>query len=328
MSIDSTTVIIRSVGERTEALCRRIILNQGIPESNVFTVRETPFSAAMKKSFEIGIDQDLAWTLCVDADILLRENIIKTMIEVANKQRNNVCEIQGFILDKFFGGVRQGGPHLYRTSLLPKVLKAIPPEGENIRPETHALNTMKKMGYPWHTIALLTGLHDFEQYYRDIFRKAMVQSNKHLNWIEVFVPYWREKAKTDYDYYVALSGLAAGIMNAEELFINAEQPIYNDLYLKANINEKQELCASSYNIDQVERIISQWQEPEEYISRNASMSGLDLIKAEVMIQKSKRGKIKVKVAEFGLIKAFTWFLGRFLRKSGDLLCGYIEGVKK
>ncbi len=328
MSIDSATVIIRSVGERTEDLCRKIILNQGVPESNIFIVREVPFSAAMKKSFEVGIDHGLTWTLCVDADILLREDTIYKMIKAANKQRDNVCEIQGFVLDKFFGGVRQAGQHLYRTSLLPKVIKAIPAEGDNIRPETHALNMMKKMGFPWRTIALLTGLHDFEQYNRDILRKSIVHSHKHLNWMEVFVPYWKEMAKTDCDYDVALSGLAAGIMNYEKVFINVEQPIYHELFLKANIKEKPKLCAGSYNINEVERIISQWQEPEEYISRYSNINGLDIIRAEVMIQKSKLGTIKRKTAELGFIKTFPWLFGRFLRRSGDILCSYIEGAEK
>ena len=325
MSIDSATVTIRSVGERTEALCKKLILDQGISESNVFNVRKAPFSAAIKKSFEIGIEHGLPWTLCVDADVLLRENAIKKMIDLANQQKDNVCEIQGFILDKFFGGARQGGPHLYRTALLPKILKAIPAEGVNIRPETHALNTMKNLGFPWLSVTLLTGLHDFEQYNRDIFRKSIVQAHKHLDLMNVFVPYWREMAKTDYDYFVALSGVAAGILHYGDVFINVNQSIYSDLFSIEGIKEKAELCINDYSTDIIEAIIASWEEPDEYKNILPEVYSLGLRNKNIVYRENVLiDLLKKKLIDLGVVKFFIWLTSVALKKMGYKLLRVIE----
>jgi hypothetical protein len=123
---DKVTIIIRSVGERTEKLCRELILAKGVFAENVVVVREAPFSAVMRKSFETGIQLGLPWTFCVDADLLLRPGAVEKMLHLGDAQPENVCEIQGYILDKFYGRPRQGGVHLYRTAILPLVLASIP----------------------------------------------------------------------------------------------------------------------------------------------------------------------------------------------------------
>ena len=72
-SIDGVTVVIRSVKERTEELCKKLILQQGIPEENLFIIHERPFSRAMRVGYQLGIDRNLPWTLYIDADVFLRD---------------------------------------------------------------------------------------------------------------------------------------------------------------------------------------------------------------------------------------------------------------
>src|SRR6056297_1819677 len=123
--VENVIVIIRAAGERTEELCKKLILEQGIAEEYVKIIHEVPFSAALKKSYELGIESGKKWTFCVDADVLLRPHSVRKLTELADKQPENVCEIQGYMMDKFFGGIRRGGVHLYRSSLLPLVLQNI-----------------------------------------------------------------------------------------------------------------------------------------------------------------------------------------------------------
>ena len=317
------SVIIRSVGERTEALCKKLILEQGVPEENVVIVKEAPFSAAMKKSFQIGIELRLPWTFCVDADVLLRPDSIKQLLGFADKQKNNVAEIQGLVLDKFFGGPRPAGNHLYRTSLLEKVIEKIPREGISIRPEYYTLNRMKKAGYPWYNISLLVGLHDFEQYNLDIFRKCMVHAYKHLGWMEVFVPYWQKSMKQDNDYHVALSGLAAGIMHCEDMYIDVNQTVYSMLFARANIEEKKELNNNTSLAD-VEAIIHKWQEPAEFINNQPKGFKVDFRRVRVLNPVSKLDFLKSKNDEIGCVRLFPWLFGRVLEKTGARLCGFLE----
>ena len=44
-----TIFVIRSVGERTEQLCEKLLIDQDIPLKNIQIIREAPFSAALKK---------------------------------------------------------------------------------------------------------------------------------------------------------------------------------------------------------------------------------------------------------------------------------------
>jgi len=77
---DHVHVIIRSAGERTMHLCKQLIIEQGVSADNLSVVNEAPFSAALKKSFELGMERGLKWTLCIDADVLLRPGAVETML--------------------------------------------------------------------------------------------------------------------------------------------------------------------------------------------------------------------------------------------------------
>jgi hypothetical protein len=264
VSLNSTTIIIRSVRERTEALCKKLILEQGVPENAIHIINEAPFSKAMKVGFETGIAEKRPWTFCVDADLLLRPGSVLRMLQHAEKQPQNVCEIQGFVLDKFFGGARRGGVHLYRTSLLDKVIKEIPSEGIDIRPETYALTAMQRSGYPWHTVEELVGLHDFEQAHEDVFRKCFVQAHKHLNLTELFIPFWRSNSSLDIDYQVALAGYGEGIRHFGDVRIDNRAKYFLDAMLSLELNPKNDIAIDDWNLSRVESIITNWEEPSEY----------------------------------------------------------------
>lgn len=264
MSLDSVTVVIRSVKERTESLCKKMILDQGVPKESIFVINEAPFSKAMKIGFEIGIAEKRPWTYCVDADLLLRPQSILNLIGHADKQPANVCEIQGFILDKFFGGARKGGVHLYRTSLLNKVIEFIPSEGKNIRPEAHTLNSMRAAGYPSLTVKELVGLHDFEQTHEDIFRKCFVHAHKHLGYTDLFLPFWRSKSHNDLDYKIALAGFGEGVKHFGEVRIDKREKYFQEAMRDLEVSSKMEIDLSEWSLERVESIINTWVEPPEY----------------------------------------------------------------
>src|SRR5690625_6568849 len=114
------------------------------------------------------------------------------MITRAEKKPQNICEVQGFLLVMFFGGIRKCGIHLYRSETLPEVMKQIPPEGVTMRPESQTLQNMKKLGYTRSEISYVVGLHDEEQYNSDIYRKVFVHGVKHTKRIHLFDNKWKE----------------------------------------------------------------------------------------------------------------------------------------
>lgn len=265
MQLEAVTVIIRSVGERTEALCKQLIADQGVSENAIFVVNEAPFSQAMKVGFEIALAEERPWTHCVDADVLLRKGSIANMLAHAERQPDNICEIQGFVLDKFFGGARKGGVHLYRTALLDKAIRLIPPEGEDIRPETHTLNAMQAKGHPWRTVRELVGLHDFEQRNEDIFRKCFVHAHKNLNYAQIFLPWWLSQSLHDADYKVAVAGFAEGLKNFDNVRIDIRQSCFQGAVKNFELDTKGNIVPSEWSLATIDRKIEEWIEPVEYV---------------------------------------------------------------
>lgn len=321
ISLDNVTVIIRSIEERTEQLCKKLIFEQGIQEKDLFIVCEVPFSKSMKVSFETGIKQNKKWTFCVDADVLLRPGSIKKAIQFAENQKENVCEVQGFVLDKFFSGPRQAGNHLYRTSLLDKVIARIPDEGVNIRPESYTLVQMKKDGYPWKKIPYVLGIHDSEQYNFDIYRKAFVQAEKHLDHAELFIPHWKKNVDDDPDYRIALHAFSDSIKNTRKLFINSEQDIYKTRFEEAGFKEKKELNLDDYSLDRIEEIIKNWEVDENYYELHPYSQGLD------SRLKASNRKLKMSVKKRGIYKSSVLVLSKMFGKISKVLGDQVSHPK-
>jgi len=256
--IDQVTIIIRSVGERTEKLCKKLILDQGVPEKNLFIIREKPFSRAMRVGYQKGIDNGLKWTYCIDADILLKKGAVLEMFEIAEKQPEEVFTISGRMVDKFFNTARRVGNHLFRTSSLSSMISHIVPyEKEGIRPETDAKNKLIEKGGVEHKVKCIIGLHDFEQHYEDIARKTFVHANKHVEYLGEFVPYWKDNADNDEDFKVALIGLAEGLKSFEYVKINDEnfdllKELINHSFIKKSENVD---CFEINNFKKIQNII-------------------------------------------------------------------------
>lgn len=283
-SLFSVAVVIRSSGERTEASCRDLILAQGVPPESVFTIMERPFSRALRIGFEIGLAAGKPFTLFVDADLLLRAGSIKGMVDRAKSQPPHVCEIQGYCLDKLFGGVRAGGAHLYRTALLSEVISSIPEDGVAIRPESLALERMAAKGFQRVVVPELIGLHDFDQDPEDIFRKCFVHARKHEPYIPLFVSLWRARAEVDDDYRVALSGLAAGIQYHDPVTIDFDAP-YSRPTSGMLLSKKPRLKETDWNLEKVEEVLSSWQEPELFRSHKPfGMVASNASKLAVLLQ--------------------------------------------
>lgn len=218
--LDNISVIIRSVNERTEHLCK-VIAERQVSPVNVFLIHETPFSKAVRKGFEIGIDSGKDWTLTLDADVLLKENAIIDLVTFAEGLDENYFEVQGNILDKIFCIPRNGGPHLFRTKYLKKAITFIPAEGSSLRPESTVFKRMLHEGYHYYNNMEIYGIHDYFQYYKDIYRKCFLQAHKHRRFLSYFHNIWNEKSQNDFDYQVALWGLNSGKIFTDTVFVDA-----------------------------------------------------------------------------------------------------------
>lgn len=267
--LDNITVVIRSVGERTEKACYNTILKQVVKE-NVFIVNEKPFSEAVRRNFEIGIKQNLQWTLSVDADLILTDNAIKTMVDEFSKLESSCFIYQGWVYDKFLKDFRTGGPHLYRTSLLKKAIEFIPNEGASLRPESSTYIAMKELGHGYFVGSKYYGLHDFEQNKHDIYRKFFLHAKKHRNLVSKFLNSWKNNILIDEDYLFALKGLTDGLLYNDEVFVDAAffKEKSNLVFGELNILEKNSLL-DDFAFDEYFRIA------EETLFKEKRKLGID-----------------------------------------------------
>ena len=91
--VQDLLAVIRSANERTEATCYNL-LSQQIPTENIVLIHERPFSLALAKSYLVGIEHGLSWTLCIDADVLVTDEAVDYVRRIAKSTPGDWFAIQ------------------------------------------------------------------------------------------------------------------------------------------------------------------------------------------------------------------------------------------
>ena len=311
-----TVFVIRSVNERTEALCKKLIIDQGVDAKDIEIVREFPFSKALEVSYEIGRKSDRDWLFCIDADVLLRPYSIKKMMIAAQRQSPKVFEVQSYIFDKFFGNIRVGGVHLYRTNFLNQSIQILNKSDQSTRPEATILKQMEIKGYPYVIVPEVVGLHDFEQHSFDIFRKSFVYSHKHMERMHEIVPFWRGLSTLDEDYVTALFGFSEGIKYCDAMKIDNTLPEIHAGWKKYSSVQKAILEINKIDLMTIES----WY----YKGINAKKNGMFkplpfLSNKKSTVVRTVLDQILYLYRELGPINAFSFLIGSVLKKAGKKL---------
>lgn len=208
-------VVIRSAGERTRDVCKQIILNE-LPEQDVKIIELTPFEEALRESYKIGIQSNKEWLITIDADVIPRSEFISDISTLTNKVSDDLFAFKPMIYDKILMKYRLAGIRVYRNKYLKEAYEFIPDDGQQIRPEEYTVNIMEKEGYKTKIFEYVGGLHDFEQYYRDIYRKAFFHSTKHLSQVAELIEHWKKRSIEDPDYTVIVKGAVDGLLSKKK----------------------------------------------------------------------------------------------------------------
>ncbi len=310
---EEIAVVIRTTKERTLGLCHKLIADQ-VRQENVFVVEEAPASRMVRRTHEVGLESRLPWLLAVDADVLVRVGAIEELYHAARCTPEHVFLIMPNILDKFAGGIRPGGLQLFRTSLCPLALEHLPDESVT-RPDSHVRLALKDAGHPHVQIDVVAGLHDYHQYYRDLYRKGFKYAKKWRRMIPLFESFWTRVADQDPDYRVALWGLRAGQVY-DGLFVVDVRKYPQQLVTMLNmagLQEKPELPADAITGEEIARYIDDHRPPPEYydfmeIDSTSTRWGYFL------------GRIKREgLRRTGPIWFVPWLLGALLKRSGTVI---------
>lgn len=213
--------VLRSCGERTEALCRRL-LEQQLPDgASLSVVSGVPFEKTLRDCYETAIAAGADWTLTVDADLLLAPGAVDRLLRLAAGMPPEHLQLEGRAFDLIQGRWREVGHRVYRTALLPKALALLPAPGEVIRPESATIKRLGAQGHRSRIVDSPVGLHDFAQYRRDLYRKAFTHAAKHRSRAGRIIERCADRRTADDDYLVMLKGIWDGLLHQGPVQLDA-----------------------------------------------------------------------------------------------------------
>ena len=198
---------------------------------NICLIKNKPFPIAHIESVENAIQSNARWALLLDADILLKENAIESMISEAEKITSPFFQYNFRILDRGFCGETYG-VHLYSVKSLNQAIQYKEVCLSAQRPENQMCYLMAHhAGIPSISSQVTVALHGYEQYYSDLYRTTFVRAIKyrrHQNYMfSVYREYTFSNDADDLDYKFMFWGLVDGMIYG---YSNETAPLDSNFY--------------------------------------------------------------------------------------------------
>jgi len=281
-------------------------------------VEKAPFEEALRSSYEAGIISGKKWTMTLDGDVLLDSRAITTLIQAAETMPSHFVELEGLIYDKLLGRYRQAGHRVYRTELLPLALEQIPAAGTQIQPEYFTVRNMCRLGHPSRFVPEIVGLHDFEQYHVDLYRKALVHSKKHAQSLSGLIVRAAQSMHDDTDFKVLLKGIWDGLIEPANVTIDVHR--YKEqarLALESlGVEEKEPIS----NIESFVTTFPQFYGTVRSAHSSTATEALDMIKEDGTTQSADGHKrTSRRIVDNGLLRGSIGRFGSLLRMVGERL---------
>ena len=179
--MDRFGVFIRSIGERTEALCTESVRNS-VLEASVHVIQNVyPAQAAYEQMFakaqECGYDVFLG----LDADVILQADWLQIVSQKIKQLQDKQWFVFSFPMrDAFKGQVSQGN-HFYNGAYVDEALSILKTKvAHSLRPESMIRHHVAAASPYFKDTEL--GWHGYEQYYRDIFFRFWLRAQRDFSW--------------------------------------------------------------------------------------------------------------------------------------------------
>jgi hypothetical protein len=299
--------VIRSSGERSFEACKALLARE-IPGVSIHAVEQRPFEAALRSCYRLGMESGAPWMLTLDGDVLVKGGAVMDLLREARRLPRHFVQVEGLIHDKLLGEYRNAGHRIYRTAHLPAALAVLPAPGTELRPEFETLQRLERRGFPSAQCGVVLGVHDYEQYYRDLYRKAFVHGQKHPHWLSERVPKWRALAEADRDFLVATRGFLDGFQARARAVIDAGQygALADEALDDLGLEEKPALGHSDPTLATLEGLVA------EVLSKPAGSLG------------AARMKFATAYRRLGPARMVAYLLGSALYHAGTHLRGMVE----
>jgi glycosyltransferase involved in cell wall biosynthesis len=306
---NQAVIVIRSSGERTLEVCEKLLQSQS-KDFKIHIIEEQPFDAALLSCYKIGISSGADWLITVDADMLLIDGSIETLLLEAEAMPDNYFHLQGTIFDNITGTIRWAGPRIYRTTYLGKAITFLESSESRIRPEYSTIQFMIQCGYPSRSISQTLCLHDYDQFYKDLYRKAYIHAIKHEELLIELIRRCKLLMDTNPDFRVILKGLVDGVGSTDavsidtRLFHKKAEVALSELNLEEKSSIHHSVSEQAKKEFNAVRGMEYTQRYQDYISNTDKRDSL-------------WGNLKLVLSKKGIIRGVLFLVGASMAKMGE-----------
>jgi len=202
----SIAVVQRHAHERTQQAGLELAARE-LPDATVTAVAAGDFPTTLRRCFETAVELDREWTVTLDGDVLLLPGSGDAIVRLIDRFPAWAGHADPLVQDRVTGEARSAGIRLYRTAAMRTALQHGDWSGVH-RPESHLLISLLPEVRGW-SPSVLVGLHDHEQYLRDLFRTAFVMARKSERRRDRLLARWQERADGAEDLALIAGATAA-----------------------------------------------------------------------------------------------------------------------
>ncbi len=210
--------VIRTVGERTEEVCIELVQLQKNLNEKATVIREPTHASAVDKTFMLGLQSEADWFVLIDADMLLLPGCMQEIKNEIQSLSKNTFVIFPAVYDKLYS-MRRWGVTVYRVSVIEEVYKAFQKvrRHHHLKIEGKAIKEVASRQKEMYFSRKVVALHDFHQYYKDLYRKTYLNAIRNPGYNKRAKKYWKKMSAQDADYLVMLKGLEDALTEGRQL---------------------------------------------------------------------------------------------------------------
>lgn len=200
--------VVRTIGERTEEVCVKLVHRQKEEKEKISILNENTHVDAIEKTFMLGLRSEADWLVAIDADMLLLPGGVSEMRKEVKSCDENVFVAYPAVYDKLYS-IRRWGVSLYRVSMLEELYDAFKELKNNhhLKIEGGAIKEVAKGKSEIFYSRKVVALHDFHQYYRDLYRKVYLNTVRNPGFNKKAEKNLAKISRLDADYLVMLQAL-------------------------------------------------------------------------------------------------------------------------
>lgn len=235
--------MIRTVGERTSGACVEMVKKLGYDPQ---IITEYTHYAAVEKTYEIGLDSRGDWTFSVDADVILEPRMVESVLDDLFSSPEDVRVAHPGVVDKLYRLKRWAGIQVYRTDALDELrsIFKLKKQQRQLKIEGACISELRRRGRKVAFVKRVVGLHDYYQYYRDLYRKVYLNSIRNQDMNRKARKLWTYWCRFDDDYKVALAASDQALEESRDLTnsvndFNREE--IDEMLCRLNLEEKPEM---------------------------------------------------------------------------------------